>query len=81
MKLRTTANRTEIAFSVNRPLCSDNSGKLFGGKVNKSNKSTISAFVGGAKGSKAITEMHGRRSTKEFGGAKPPLSKKFCDNY
>ena len=38
-------------------LSSDNSGKLFWGKVNKSNKSTISAFVGGAKGSKAITEM------------------------
>ena len=38
-------------------LSSDNSGKLFWGKGNKSNKSSISAFVGGAKGSEAITEM------------------------
>ena len=39
-------------------LSSNNSGKLFWRKVNKSNKSTISAFVGGAKGSnEAITEI------------------------
>ena len=38
-------------------LSSDNSGKLFWDKVSKSNKSSISAFVSGAKGSNAITEM------------------------
>ena len=39
------------ANALTAALSSDNSGKLFWCKVNKSNKSTISAFVGGAKGS------------------------------